>query len=175
MRRYQFQNDIDRGAIGIGRSTAIATQSLNSAELKRREPRDRLDADDPQLLLARAQDSGDRVFCKFKGQQTTFRSLLAKVQEMAGALQEAGVKRGDRVGFMLTTSVEHIALYLATSWIGAAAVPFSVHLKSAGIEPPGFECKAIRFCGQSRSNGCGTCGFRNGPQSPRPDLVRGWR
>ncbi|MGY4257735.1 crotonobetaine/carnitine-CoA ligase [Bradyrhizobium sp. USDA 4516] len=53
---------------------------------------------------------------------------------MAGALVDAGVKPGDRVGFMLASSIEHMQLYLATSWIGAAAVPFSIHLKAAGLE-----------------------------------------
>ncbi|MCP3440721.1 AMP-binding protein [Bradyrhizobium sp. CCGUVB14] len=120
----------------------------------------------PQLLLARAQDSGDRVFCKFKGQQTTFRSLLAKVQEMAGALQEAGVKRGDRVGFMLTTSVEHIALYLATSWIGAAAVPFSVHLKSAGIELQVSSAKPSAFVANRVQTDAVRAAFATVPKAP---------
>lgn len=88
----------------------------------------------PELLLARAADCGDRTFCTFEGKKTTFRDLLAKVQEAAGILREAGVAPGERVGFMMPPSVEHIAFYLSTSWLGAAAVPFSIHLKSAGIE-----------------------------------------
>lgn len=88
----------------------------------------------PELLLARAKDCGERVFCSFRGQHTTFKQLLDGVQEMAGALVDAGVQPGDRVGFMLASSVEHMQLYLATSWIGATAVPFSIHMKAAGLE-----------------------------------------
>jgi crotonobetaine/carnitine-CoA ligase len=87
-----------------------------------------------ELLLTRAEDSGERIFCSFRGQHTSFKQLLHGVQEMAGALADAGVQSGDRVGFMLASSVEHIQLYLAVSWIGATAVPFSIHLKAAGIE-----------------------------------------
>ncbi|MCK1663527.1 AMP-binding protein [Bradyrhizobium sp. 153] len=86
------------------------------------------------LVRARAQDSGQRVFCSFRGQQTTFEQLRNGVQEMAGALTEAGIRPGDRVGLMIGPSVEHIELFLAVSWIGAIAVPFSIHLKAAGLE-----------------------------------------
>jgi crotonobetaine/carnitine-CoA ligase len=99
----------------------------------------------PELLLARAEDSGERAFCSFRGQRTTFRQLLHGVQDMAAALASAGVRPGDRVGFMLGSSVEHIQLYLAASWIGATAVPFSIHLKAAGIELQLNSCKPQVF------------------------------
>ncbi|WP_144440954.1 AMP-binding protein, partial [Bradyrhizobium macuxiense] len=86
------------------------------------------------LLQARAEDGGQRVFCSFQGQRTTFEQLRNGVQEMAGALTEAGVKSGDRVGLMLSPSIEHMELFLAIAWIGAISVPFSIHLKAAGLE-----------------------------------------
>lgn len=87
-----------------------------------------------QLLVARALDSGERTFCVLRGRRMTFKQLLHGVQEMAGALTVAGVRAGDRVGFMLGTSLEHVQLYLAASWVGATAVPFSIHLKAAGVQ-----------------------------------------
>ncbi|MCK1409423.1 AMP-binding protein [Bradyrhizobium sp. 76] len=87
-----------------------------------------------ELLRARAEDSGSRIFCSFRGQRMTFSQLLDGVRTMAGALAEAGVKPGDRVGYMLGSSIEHIQLFLAASWMGAMAVPFSIHLKTAGVE-----------------------------------------
>jgi crotonobetaine/carnitine-CoA ligase len=87
-----------------------------------------------ELVQARAQDSADRVFASFGGRDTTYGELHKSVQAFAGALAQAGVKRGDRVGLMLGQSVEHMELCLAVAWIGAVMVPFSVHLKSAGIE-----------------------------------------
>ncbi|UVO35786.1 AMP-binding protein [Bradyrhizobium arachidis] len=86
------------------------------------------------LVRVRAEDSGQGVFCSFRGRRTTFEQLRNGVQEMAGALIEVGVKPGDRVGLMLSSSVEHMELFLAIAWIGAIAVPFSIHLKSAGLE-----------------------------------------
>jgi crotonobetaine/carnitine-CoA ligase len=86
------------------------------------------------LLIARAQDSGDHVFCSFKGDQTTFAQLHSGVQEFAGALVQAGVTPGERVGLMLSQSVTHMQLFLAIRWLGAIMVPFSIHLKSAGVE-----------------------------------------
>jgi carnitine-CoA ligase len=88
----------------------------------------------PQLLLERANDSADRVFCTFRGRDLRYAELLIGVQQMAGALAHAGVGPGSRVGLMLPSSLEHIEMFLALSWLGATAVPFSVHLKSAGLE-----------------------------------------
>lgn len=87
-----------------------------------------------ELLQARAADCADRIFCEFNGTKLTFSELLNGVQEMAGVLHSAGVVPGSRVGYMMPSSLEHIQLYLAASWIGACAVPFSVHLKSTGLE-----------------------------------------
>jgi carnitine-CoA ligase len=87
-----------------------------------------------ELVQARAQDSADRIFCTYDGQHTTYSRLQDLVREFAGALVQAGVKPGDRVGLMLAQSVEHMELFMATAWLGAIMVPFSVHLKSAGLE-----------------------------------------
>lgn len=88
----------------------------------------------PQLLRARAGDCSDRTFCTFRGAKTTFAGVVDGVAAMAGALSAAGVTPGTRVGLMLPSSVEHIELYLACSWLGATVVPFSIHLKAAGLE-----------------------------------------
>lgn len=87
-----------------------------------------------ELVQARAQDSRDRVFASFNGHDTTYGQVHADVQAFAGALLQAGVGPGDRVGLMLGQSVEHMELCMAIAWIGAVMVPFSIHLKSAGIE-----------------------------------------
>lgn len=87
-----------------------------------------------ELVRARADDSAQRVFCSFEGQATTFEQLHRGVQEVAGALIEVGARPGDRIGLMVGKSVDHIKLYLAIPWLGAIAVPFSIHLKAAGVE-----------------------------------------
>ena len=88
----------------------------------------------PQLLLARAKDSGERTFCTFNGRKTTFSALLDGVTQLAGALSAGGITPGSRVGLMLPPSVEHMQLYMACSWLGATVAPFSIHLKAAGLE-----------------------------------------
>ncbi|MBE7416815.1 MAG: AMP-binding protein [Ideonella sp.] len=95
----------------------------------------------PQLLVARARDSGDRTFCTFKGKNTTFAALTSGVTEMAGALAAAGATPGNRVALMLPPSIEHMQLYLACSWLGVTAVPFSIHLKAAGLELQLASCR----------------------------------
>ena len=87
-----------------------------------------------ELVQARAQDSRDRVLISLRGKNATYGQVHGSVQELAGALRQAGVKPGDRVGLMLGQSVEHLELFLAIAWTGAIMVPFSIHLKSAGIE-----------------------------------------
>ncbi|MCK1516065.1 AMP-binding protein [Bradyrhizobium sp. 190] len=49
----------------------------------------------------------------------TFKEIYYRVQEVAGALAEAAVEPGDRIGLMLNSSLEHIELYLAIAWLGA--------------------------------------------------------
>jgi crotonobetaine/carnitine-CoA ligase len=87
-----------------------------------------------ELVQARAQDSRDRVFAFFQGRSTTYGQVHVAVEELAGVLVQAGVKSGDRVGLMLGQSVEHMEMCMAIAWVGAVMVPFSIHLKSAGIE-----------------------------------------
>lgn len=90
---------------------------------------------------------------------------------MTSAVQEARVKRGVRVGFMLTLSDEHMALYLATSRIGSAAIPFSVHLKSTGIELQLFSSKLVANLVQAD---VARAGLLCGAESAYADLARGW-
>jgi carnitine-CoA ligase len=87
-----------------------------------------------ELVQARANDSADRIFCAYGAQKVSYSRLQDRVREFAGALLQAGVKPGDRVGLMLAQSIEHMELFMATAWLGAIMVPFSVHLKSAGLQ-----------------------------------------
>ncbi|NYG45380.1 crotonobetaine/carnitine-CoA ligase [Bradyrhizobium sp. IAR9] len=87
-----------------------------------------------ELIQSRATDSADRVFCSFKGKNTTFAQFEGRVKEFAGALIEAGLNPGDRVGLMIGQSIDHVEMFCAVVWVGAIPVPFSVHLKSAGLE-----------------------------------------
>ena len=54
--------------------------------------------------------------------QLTYRELHDLVGRIASALRASGIRRGDRVGIYMPTSVEAIALMLATVRIGAIAL-----------------------------------------------------
>ncbi len=87
----------------------------------------------PQLISERSKDWGDRTFLFFEDQRFSFSDLRREVQGAAAKLRRAGVKQGDRVGFMMANHETHIWLYLAVSWLGATSVEFSYHLKKLGL------------------------------------------
>lgn len=53
----------------------------------------------------------------------TFRALLSAVARAAGELEDAGVRRGDRVLVVLPTSFDFVATFLALEALGATPVP----------------------------------------------------
>lgn len=55
----------------------------------------------------------------------TWRELLARVRDVAGALQQAGIGRGDRVILAHGPGLEFVAAFLGCVWLGAVAVPVS--------------------------------------------------
>jgi len=85
------------------------------------------------LIRQRARNQGSAPFCRFKGRTTTFRELETSVDAMAAALAQRGVGRGDRVALMLPNCMEHVVIFFALSWIGAVAVPISIHLRQSGL------------------------------------------
>jgi cyclohexanecarboxylate-CoA ligase len=52
------------------------------------------------------------------------RELQVALRRTAGWLRERGIERGSAVGWQLPNGPEVVVLYLATWWLGAAAVPF---------------------------------------------------
>jgi len=86
-----------------------------------------------ELIRLRARDNGSAPFCFFEERTMTFQELDASIGQMAAALEQGGVRPGDRVALMLPNCLEHIALFFALSWIGAIAVPVSIHLRKSGL------------------------------------------
>ncbi len=52
-----------------------------------------------------------------------WQSLLPAIARAAGALREAGVRSGDRVGIILPTGPHFIAAFFGCQWLGAIPVP----------------------------------------------------
>ncbi|MEU3573608.1 MupA/Atu3671 family FMN-dependent luciferase-like monooxygenase, partial [Kitasatospora sp. NPDC036755] len=60
------------------------------------------------------------------GTETDYRTLLARVEDLAGRLLAAGVREGSRVGVLLPRSVDLAAALLAILRLGAVHVPVDV-------------------------------------------------
>lgn len=86
------------------------------------------------LIELRARDHADAAFCFFGDDVITFKHLRDSIERMALALSSSGIRKGNRVALMLPNCPEHITLFFALSWIGAIAVPFSIHLRKSGLE-----------------------------------------
>lgn len=80
----------------------------------------------------------------------TYHDLRAASERVAGALIDAGVQRGDRVGILGNNSLFWVASYLATLKLGAVAVPFATTLMpdEAGGLADFIQCRVI--CAERR-------------------------
>ncbi|MFB4158955.1 class I adenylate-forming enzyme family protein [Geomicrobium sp. JSM 1781026] len=64
------------------------------------------------------------------GERWTYAQLDEKANRYGNHLRSLGVKQGDRVGMLLTNSLEYIGLYFAIARIGAIAVRLNFRLTS---------------------------------------------
>jgi benzoate-CoA ligase family protein len=76
---------------------------------------------------------GERQAIEFRGQPITYIELRQAVDFCVKALQELGVKSGDRVALLLYDSPDFIAYYLATVYLGGISVPINTFLKTVEI------------------------------------------
>ena len=76
----------------------------------------------------------------FEGQTWTFADLLDRAKAYAAGLAEAGFGRGDKLGLMLATRPEFIALEYAAYILGGALVPMNIHYQGHEIEHALVSC-----------------------------------
>lgn len=67
----------------------------------------------------------DQAAVVFRGKMLTWGELDAQIDAIAGAFQQLGVNRGDRVGCLLSNCVEWAVTYLAALRAGAILVPLN--------------------------------------------------
>ena len=70
----------------------------------------------------------------FEGQAWTFAQLLDQARAYAAGLASSGFRRGDKLGLMVATRPEFIALEYATFILGGTLVPLNVHYRGHEIE-----------------------------------------
>lgn len=76
----------------------------------------------------------DKPAIVYQDQQITFYQLNQRVNLLANALSELGVKKGDRVASMLFNTPELIEVYFAAAKIGAISVPVNFRLVSREVD-----------------------------------------
>src|SRR5262245_65754754 len=87
------------------------------------------------VLAERAREAPDRVLVRFAdGTEWTRAELLHAAQDTAAALHAQGTRSGDHVLLWLPNGPEAVRTIVATSLLGAPAVPVSTAYRSAILE-----------------------------------------
>jgi long-chain acyl-CoA synthetase len=80
-----------------------------------------------------AAQRGDADALLFGGRATSFRQLNDQVQRTAAALKGAGVRKGDRVGYLALNSDDYVLMFFAAMRIGAVMVAINWRLVAREI------------------------------------------
>ena len=83
------------------------------------------------MLRRAAQINPNGVATIFENRQNSWSQMLDRVARLAGALQELGMKPGDRVALLSLNSDRFIEYYFATVWGGGAMMPMNVRWAAA--------------------------------------------
>ena len=85
------------------------------------------------LLSRNARYNPDKLALIFENQRYTFRQFNQNVNQLANALQDMGIRKGDKIATLLPNCVELLEIYWAVARIGAVVVPLSTLLLSTGL------------------------------------------
>ena len=86
------------------------------------------------LLSRNARYNPDKLALIFENQRYTFRQFNQNVNQLANALQDMGIRKGDKIATLLPNCVELLEIYWAVARIGAVVVPLSTLLLSTGLK-----------------------------------------
>src|SRR5439155_22513261 len=89
--------------------------------------------DIPQFLERAVQFFPNAVACVAGKTRLTYGTLQARVNRLANALQQRGVRKGDRVAVLSTNSLPYLEMYYATAALGALIVPLNFRLAPAEL------------------------------------------
>ncbi|MGB8001902.1 MAG: o-succinylbenzoate--CoA ligase [Anaerobacillus sp.] len=82
----------------------------------------------PNWLHKRASMTPERVAIIENGEQVTFKELQVRAVEMANALKDEGIGKGDHVGFFMLNGLEAAVCLHALMYVGAVIVPMNHRL-----------------------------------------------
>jgi fatty-acyl-CoA synthase len=86
------------------------------------------------LLCEQAERYPDRTAVIAGASRATYPELLNSAQCVAAALRSFGIRRGDRVGMLVSNRLEWLQICFGAAAIGATVVPFSTWSKRREIE-----------------------------------------
>lgn len=95
----------------------------------------------PRILLRQAERFGSKPFIDVCGRSASFEDMLQVSSQLARGLRQLGVNRSDRVAMLLPNCFELVALWFATSSLGAIEVPTNPGLKGDLL------CHNLNNCG----------------------------
>lgn len=95
-----------------------------------------------EMLVASTKKSGKRAAIFNDKEQISYRQLKQKVEAVAAYLQLLDVKFGDKVAMVVSNSPDFIIAYLATTSLGAVAVPINTFLKNDELSYILNDCEA---------------------------------
>jgi acyl-CoA synthetase (AMP-forming)/AMP-acid ligase II len=83
------------------------------------------------MIRRAAQINPNGIATIFEGRQQSWSEMLDRVARLAGALQAAGMKPGDRVALLSLNSDRFIEYYFAVVWGGGAMMPMNIRWAAA--------------------------------------------
>jgi fatty-acyl-CoA synthase len=87
-----------------------------------------------QVFEKTAVQYGDAEALVTPSGRLTYRQLLEKAKQAAGAMQTLGLARGDHVGILMGNGENWLALFYGAALIGAVTVPVNTRFKAAEVE-----------------------------------------
>ena len=91
------------------------------------------------LINEKVDQYGDKVFLMYesdagKYEEYTYRQFDDRINRLANALMDLGVKRGDKVTLMLTNCPEFLLAWFAVNKVGAVMVPGNIFYAADELE-----------------------------------------
>ncbi|MCY0899308.1 MAG: class I adenylate-forming enzyme family protein [Firmicutes bacterium] len=81
--------------------------------------------DIPHAFYRLARENSRRLALREDGDEWSYEQLLGAISGMAARLRQQGIGEGERVALVLPNTMEFVAAFLATLWVGAMAVPLN--------------------------------------------------
>ena len=88
----------------------------------------------PELLLELAARSPDAPAVITHADSTDYATLAQRAGQVASFLEDAGIRRGDRVGLLCDNRLEWVEIFFGIAAVGATVVPFSTWSTAAELD-----------------------------------------